>query len=169
MKKVAIVGPESSGKTSLAKALAERLEAAWVPEFAREYLENLDRDYAENDLVAIAEGQLELERLYSRKSDKFLICDTNILVILIWSQDKFGCISPVLYKLWNPDFYHIHLLVKPDIPWEPDPLREDAHRRNEIFTMYASFLEDAGIRYEVVDGLGEKRLENALKSIRASK
>lgn len=161
MKKVAIIGPESTGKTSLSRQLAEELGTEWVPEFARSYMESLDRPYVEFDLLEIAKGQLALEKEKCDDASEWLICDTNLVVILIWSQDKFGQIAPALEALFEPEAYETHLLLKPDLPWEYDPMREDPGRLDELFEVYRAFLDERAIPYKVIEGLGEKRLENA--------
>jgi nicotinamide riboside kinase len=161
MKKIAIIGPESTGKTALAQHLAHSPGGAWVPEFAREYLTRLGRPYTEADLLEIAKGQLDLEKKIEKNTLEWLICDTNLVVILIWSQDKFGRIAPALERLFRPEAYDIHLLLKPDLPWEYDPLREDPDRLEALFEVYRDFLEARGIDYAIVVGSGEKRLERA--------
>ena len=163
--KIAIVGPESSGKSSLSKALSERLSISWVPEFARAYLDGLGRAYTEHDLIEIAKGQLALEDAFDEGEPQLLICDTNILVILIWAKDKFGRISPELKALWDPEPYALHLLLKPDLPWEPDPLREDADRRDEIFDLYRTFLKEENINFSIIQGTGEARTDHAIYAI----
>ncbi|HXH19021.1 MAG TPA: ATP-binding protein, partial [Chitinophagales bacterium] len=90
MKKIVIVGPESSGKTFLAEKLAAHFQCLWVPEYAREYLEKLNKPYTKEDVEKIAEGQLRLEDETAAKSKSLLICDTNLLVIKIWMDHKYG-------------------------------------------------------------------------------
>ena len=165
LKKIAIIGPESSGKTSIAQQLANQLDTVWVPEFAREYLENLGRPYEEIDLLEIAKGQLALEKRMEPNASEWLICDTNLVVILIWSQEKFGKIAPELETLFQPEIYALHLLMKPDLPWEPDPLREDPHRLNELFDIYREFLDKRNIPYQIVSGYGDERTRKAKDAI----
>ena len=145
--KIAIVGPESSGKSSLSKALSERLSISWVPEFARAYLDGLGRAYTEHDLIEIAKGQLALEDAFDEGEPQLLICDTNILVILIWAKDKFGRISPELKALWDPEPYALHLLLKPDLPWEPDPLRETPGQQDRMSLFCTSAGRNAPRRF----------------------
>ncbi|MFK7971880.1 MAG: AAA family ATPase [Bacteroidia bacterium] len=168
MRKIAIIGPESTGKSTLAAALAERLDTLWVPEYARFYLdENVSGPkYDEDDLLKIAQGQLALEALASKKAHDYLICDTNLAVILIWAKDKFGSVPKALEALWKPGDYSLHLLLKPDVPWQPDPLREDPHRRDELFEVYRTFLEQKNIPYAIVDGVGEERVKRALRAVK---
>ncbi|MEZ4687380.1 MAG: ATP-binding protein [Bacteroidia bacterium] len=166
LKKIAIVGPESTGKTSLARQLANWLDTAWVPEYARDYLGKLAKPYDEADLLKIAEGQLALEKHMEPKARTWLLCDTNLAVILIWSMDKFGRISPELEALFRPEAYALHLLMKPDLPWQPDPLREDPHRLEELFEVYRNFLDLRNIPYRIISGSGDVRLNLAKAAIR---
>ena len=136
MQRIAITGPESSGKTTLARALAAHFGVPWVPEFAREYLKDLDRPYVKEDLLCIAEGQLEAERRIASGRPSMLVCDTDLLVIRIWSQEKFERVDPRLEELVRGTEYHHTLLCKPDLPWEPDPLRENPHDRDRLFGIY---------------------------------
>ena len=94
MKKIIITGPESSGKTTLAKALAAHFKTVSVPEFAREYIDQLGRPYVESDLLEIAKGQLRLENEMAKRASNFLFCDTDLITIKIWALDKFGKCDP---------------------------------------------------------------------------
>ena len=162
MKKIAIVGPESTGKTTLTARLAAHLGEPWVPEFARTYLEALNRPYQEEDLLAIARGQLRSEEQAGALAGDYLLCDTNLLVIKVWMADKFGKVHPELEALWRPADYALHLLLYPDLPWEPDPMREDPDRLHELFRRYESLLEEAGVSFAIVQGTGDARFDNAV-------
>src|SRR6187402_1758917 len=89
-KKVAIIGPECTGKSELSQYLADHFNTEWVPEYARAYLDKLRRPYTQDDLLKIAHGQLRLEDEYTIDANNFLICDTNLYVIKIWSMFKYG-------------------------------------------------------------------------------
>ncbi len=165
MQKIAIVGPESTGKTTLARELADYYAEPWVREYAREYLQSLDRAYAEADLLPIAQGQLLQEARAARAAEERLFCDTNLLVIKIWAMDKFGRVDPELLRLWKPEDYGIHLLLYPDLPWEEDPLREDPARRETLFGKYEQELEMAQATFAVIKGEGESRFQHACWAI----
>ena len=165
MKRVAITGPESSGKTTLARALAAHIGVPWVPEFAREYLEGLDRPYVEEDLLRIAEGQLRAEQRVASERPAVLVCDTDLFVIRIWSQDKFGRVDPRLETLVHETNYHHTLLCKPDLPWEPDPLRENPHDRDRLFGIYEQELNALGRTYAVIEGERMERLHRAVHAV----
>src|SRR5205085_4009363 len=87
--KVCVLGPECTGKTDLSKFLATHYNTAWVAEYARAYLGKLGRPYVQDDLLKIAHGQLRMEDEWLRDANKLLICDTNLVVIKIWSEVKF--------------------------------------------------------------------------------
>ncbi len=161
MKKIALVGPESTGKTILAARLSDHYHEPWVREYAREYLQKLDRPYVLDDLVNIAKGQLRQERRAGQAADQYLFCDTNLLVIRIWAKDKFGCIPPEIESLWDPQEYDLHLLLYPDVPWEEDSFREDPARREALFSLYEEELELAQVSYAIIRGVGDERLKQA--------
>ncbi|RMG69257.1 MAG: ATPase, partial [Bacteroidetes bacterium] len=107
-----------------------------MPEYARAYLSTLGRPYREEDLLAIARGQLAAEARVIDPDKPYLFCDTNLLVIRIWSEVKYGRCDPEIRDMERLDRYALHLLTYPDLPWEPDPLRESPHRLRELFDHY---------------------------------
>ena len=126
IKKIVVIGPESTGKSTLSEALATALHTVWVPEYAREYLEHLNRPYSETDLQAIARGQLLKEGEVAPLVNKVLICDTDLYVIKVWSEHKYGrCHASILEEIARRK-YDLYLLTGIDMPWSPDPLREHA-------------------------------------------
>ncbi len=160
-----ITGPECSGKSTLSKALSEVLNEPWVTEFARTYLKDIDRPYRSEDLVEIARGQLAGIKKAITEADKLVIIDTGIEVIDIWHRDKLGPLPEELQAMrnaWQPDLY---LLCKPDLPYKPHPLREDEHRRDELFGIYKQILADE--MHVLISGDSDRRLEIALAAIRA--
>lgn len=165
MQRIAITGPESSGKTTLARALAAHFGLPWVPEFAREYLADLRRPYDEEDLLCIAEGQLEAEQRVAAERPSMLVCDTDLLVIRIWSQEKFGRVDSRLEELVDGTEYHHTLLCRPDLPWEPDPLRENPHDRDRLFGIYEQELNALGRTYAVIQGERTERLHRAVHAV----
>lgn len=165
VRKIALVGPESTGKSSLAQQLAAHFHGQWVPEYARTYLETLERPYVEADLWAIAQGQLAAEATAMKSKPAWLFCDTNVLVVQIWSQDKFGRMDARLSDAWKPETYDFHLLLYPDLTWEPDPLREDPHRLQDLFDTYQQALTDAEVPYGIVKGKGKARLQAAVSHL----
>ncbi|WKZ66038.1 MAG: ATP-binding protein [Flavobacteriales bacterium] len=169
MRRIAIVGPESSGKTTLALELSERLGAAAVPEAARAFLTGLGRPYAEADLLTIAKLQVEREELEAdasgRSGSGLLLCDTDLLTIRIWSEEKFGRCDPWIVAECERRRYDLWLLCRPDIPWEPDPLRENPHDRERLFVAYASRLQRLARPFRIIEGTLEQRLATAWAAI----
>ncbi|MEJ0055432.1 MAG: ATP-binding protein [Bacteroidota bacterium] len=117
-KKVAIVGPECTGKTDLSKYLAAYFKTEWVPEYARAYLDKLNRPYDQSDLTKIAHGQLRVEDEWMQNASRVLICDTNLIVLKVWSEEKFGTCDPEILKAMNSRHYDLLLLTNIDIPWK---------------------------------------------------
>lgn len=167
MKKVVITGPECTGKTTLTKALAEHYQTKWVPEFAREYLDKLNRAYKEDDLLDIARGQLHLEDKIEAQCNGLLFCDTDLTVIKIWQQYKFGRCFKELISSLKTRRYHLHLLMEPDIPWVFDDQRENPDNREELFEIYKTELDQNQLNYTPISGSLDFRLQKAIEAIDA--
>lgn len=164
MRKVIFTGPESSGKTTMAKWYSAEIGGVYVPEFARSYLESLDRSYTVEDLKLIAKGQLELMKS-ATQSGLQPICDTGMLVIKIWAKLKFDFEMDSVNKSIENNPNDLYILCTPDIPWEPDPLREDEHNRRFLFEYYIKTLNELNLSYIVLKGDMEnrKKILSALK------
>ena len=160
-KRIAIIGPESTGKSDLAKALAEHYQTALVPEYARDYLNNLNRPYDYEDILLIAKGQVKEEREMLENANQFLFVDTEMIVLKIWCEVKYGkCHSWILNQLKEQKF-DLYLLTDIDLPWQPDPLREHPDKRSELFHLYLDELKKRNLPFEIVNGFGQQRLLNA--------
>lgn len=166
-KRILILGPESTGKSTLAEDLANHFGEPWVPEFAREYLEKIDRPYRFEDLAEIGKGQLALEDQQAEKAQKFLFCDTDLRVIHIWSEHRFGKTDPYVLEEIQQRKYELILLTDTDLPWEPDPLREypELEMRQYFFEKYRKLAEQSGFPYLIVSGDREKRLKDAVTAV----
>ena len=160
--KIAITGPESTGKSRLAMELAEYYKTVYVPEFAREYIDRLDRPYTQEDILTIARGQICEEELWIQKADHILFCDTELIVTKIWSEVKYGRFDPWILKKTEENKYDLFLLCDIDLPWEADPQREHPHMREKLFTLYYNELTGRGVPFKVVSGSGKERLMNAI-------
>jgi NadR type nicotinamide-nucleotide adenylyltransferase len=161
--RIAVTGPESSGKTTLSLHLAEILNAAWAHEFARTYLTDLKRPYQAEDLVDIAKGQIAAWQ--EAANEPVLICDTEMLVMKVWSEFKFGTVDPFILQQLEQQRFDLYLLCKPDIPWEEDPLREHPEKRNELFEIYHTQLKEMNVTFVVLEGDMDQRLGKALSVI----
>ena len=170
--KIVLFGPESTGKTTLSKQLARHYHTVWVPEYAREYLQdkwNNERKTCENsDLIPIAEGQMRLENELAKKADKVLICDTDLLETKVYSQEYYGgFVDPKLNEAAKENEYDLYLLTYIDTPWEADDLRDRPELRLEIFNALEQALKDHNKNYILLKGDKQTRLDTAVKSIDA--
>lgn len=180
---VCITGPESSGKTELTRQLGQHFAAPVAPEFARAWLQRRGGRYTETDLATIAAGQLANERgaCEQHLDAETVYVDTDIQVLEVWWwvrfaspawQRRYALRAPAkrLYPYWlqfalkqrSPRRY---LLAAPDLPWEPDPLRESPGTRQLLFDHYRRVLLRDGLHFAVVRGRGSKRLQSALEGL----
>ena len=165
IKRIAITGPESTGKSLLSEQLAKHYNTKWVPEFSREYLEGLDRPYHYNDILNIAKGQLEKEKELMSKAERFLFCDTELIVTKIWCDVKYQKCHPWILENIIKHPYDLYLLCNIDLPWEPDPLREHPGKRKYLFDLYYKELVSRHLPFEVISGTGKDRLRKTIKII----
>jgi nicotinamide riboside kinase len=154
MYKIAIIGPESSGKTTLAKIIEKNYDALYVKEYARTYLSKLKNpsNYSLQDLNNIAVEQFNAYKKAEETKPQLLVCDTEILTIKIWSEDKFNRSTKLIEDLLYKQNFDLYLLCKPDIPWEADPLREDEHRRDIIYKLYNNYCNENNLHFIIVQG-----------------
>ena len=167
MFKIAITGPESTGKSTLAEKLAHHYKTDFVPEYSRSYLENFVGQYTENDVVEIAKGQHNLILEEEKKSSKILIADTEIVVCKIWVEYVFKHSNTTIDNLLKKQDFDLYLLCDIDLPWVYDPLREnpDIDERKELFEIYRNTLEQMKVPFEIVSGDNDERVNNAIKII----
>ncbi len=165
VKRIAITGPESTGKSALAQELAEYYNTVWVPEYAREYLETHGSDYKEEDIVKIAKGQLKLEDEMSEKANEYLFCDTDLFVTKIWSEYKYGDCDPWILEKLLDHRYDLHLMMDIDIDWKDDHLRKNPDDRQKLFNIYMEELAQYKYPFFIIDGKGKSRVEAAIKVI----
>ena len=155
MKRIIFTGPESSGKSTIAQRIANYFSANYQAEYAREFLNQTAGNYKYEDLDRIA---IEQEKRWKSFETGILqICDTDYLVLKIWSTYKFGKVSPLLERGFQLQTCEHYFLCFPDIPWEPDPLRENEHERHELLLMYQAELEVANVSYSILKGNEEER------------
>ena len=162
--RIAITGPESTGKTTLAEQLATRTGYPLSSEFARDYIAGLERPYALSDLIQIAEGQLAEDHKAS-KGGEDLIADTELTTIKIWAEEKFSHCPLIIDLAWEAQQFDHYFLCKPDFPWEPDPQRENPGDRDRLFDLYRKYLDKKEVSYTVLEGNPESRLEFAIDLI----
>lgn len=168
MIKIAILGPESTGKTALAKSLAEHFEAEWVPEFAREYVENLTDPYTYNDVCNIALRQIEQEKKYENNTssnEKFVFFDTDLIITKVWFEYKYKTVPDFLTDRMKLGFFDLYLLCAPDLAWEADSVREHGTDRDFFFEWYKTEIEQTNKPYVIVNGIGNLRTQHAIEAL----
>ena len=151
--RIVITGPESTGKTELCKKLAEYYNTTFIPEYAREYVQNLNRKYDYNDVIHIAKKQIEFENEYSKIARNVLFYDTYLIITKIWLEVVYKK-SPawIDHKLKNNNI-NLFLICAPDIPWIADGVRENGgEMRNLLFNRYIEELENYSCMYRIISG-----------------
>ena len=169
--RIVLYGPESTGKTSLAQALAAHFKTQWVPEFARVYLqEKWEREHVVctlADLPKIVHGQMLWENKCLRLANKWLFCDTNALVTQVWSQTHYdGYSAPEIKKAVHDYHYDFYLLTQPDLPWVKDDLRDRPAGREEMFEAFKYQLDKHNLPFALVGGKQAFRLQNAITALK---
>jgi NadR type nicotinamide-nucleotide adenylyltransferase len=160
--RVAILGAESSGKSTLAAALAIRYDTIWVPEYLREFVESEGRVPFEHDQFGIARVQLAHEGAAARFARRFLFCDTTPFMTAIYSQVYWGRVDPQLAALDAAHDYALTLVTAPDGPWVADGLQRDsAAVRLQVHQAVIDKLERRAIAYTLVSGTLEQRMAQA--------
>ena len=163
MIRIAFTGPESSGKSTLAQAVSETLGGTYVEEYARVYLETYGPDYDVDDLETIVQGHSEA---IVNSTNSLQLIDTDFIVFKIWSEYKYDAASPLIHRLVSENWFDLHILCAPDIPWEPDELRENPDDRDELFLQYVETLEKFKKPYLIVEGAHQKRLKKVTEAIK---
>jgi nicotinamide riboside kinase len=159
--KIVITGAESTGKSILSEKLANHFCAPWVPELARSYIEKLGRHYTYNDVEIIAQKQIEEEKNIAPEIP-LVFFDTWLIITKIWFEFVFGKSPDWLHRYIKTSNIGLFLLCDIDIPWEPDPVRENGGKTREILNeIYLTELEKYGFSYKIVTGNGIQRTQNA--------
>jgi NadR type nicotinamide-nucleotide adenylyltransferase len=175
--KIVVIGPESTGKSTLCQQLAKHYQTLWCPEFARQYLLEHGTNYSFDQLLTIAQGQVALEdqmiaklqHSYSLNSAPLLFIDTDMWVMKVWCDFVFGKCHPWILDQLENRHYNFYLLCNTDLPWVKDELREypDLHTRSELFNRYKDIMENQNTPWSIISGNSESRLEMAIKKVDA--
>ncbi len=178
MKKIVIVGPESTGKSTICQELSEhfanRYPTAWVPEYAREYLNKLGHPYQYEDLLKMAKGQLELEEQSilalseaAGERPSILFIDTDMTVMQVWSEFVFDKCDPFILDQVSRRTYDQYLLMQTDLPWSFDKLREypDQEKRDRLFNYYYDILQRQSTPWSIIYGTGKSRTDAAISVV----
>ena len=157
---IVVTGPECSGKTTLAGKLARALKLPLIDEASRAYLEA--PQYLPSDLLQMYRLQQNAELLHQQNP---FVADTDLQVIYIWWQEKFGPAPEVLSTAYASLAPRHYLLCRPDLPWVSDPLRENPHDRSRLFDLYQADLTARRLPFSIIEGNGEARLTCALEAL----
>ncbi|MDQ3049264.1 MAG: AAA family ATPase [Bacteroidota bacterium] len=161
-KRIAIIGPESSGKSELCHNLAIHYHTEWIPEYARFYLLQLKTPYVLQDIINIYTQQFQQEVDRLKIADKFLFTDTEFLMAKVWCENAFHTSPPLIEAMILNHPYDFYLLTAPDLPWEFDPLRENPGKGEFFFNWYKRLLDEKKLDYGIVTGNGLHRTRNAI-------
>lgn len=167
--KIALFGPESTGKTTLARQLAEYYKTEWVPEFARDYLQekwDLSQQICTvDDMLPIAYGQTKFENERTLTANKYLFCDTNLMVTKVFSEVYYNYCDPLLNQAACEHEYDLFFLTDIDVPWERDDLRDKAEGRESVFAVFKQSLIDNNKPFITLSGDKDLRLKKAVEII----
>ena len=161
-----VTGPESSGKTTLASQLSNYWKAPLVSEVARNYLKR-KKSYQQHDLLKIAKQQNKQEKALLSRLPERIICDTDLLVIIVWSEVRYGHCDPWIITTFENSVKQnnsarYYYLCDFNIPWKADPLRENQHNRDELFDLYLQKIKEYELHHRIVKGEPRVRLQQAL-------
>lgn len=163
--KIAVVGPESTGKSTMSAFLAEHYHTVWVPEYAREYCAKLIEQPTWQDETNMFHGQLALEAAILPKANKLLICDTTFITVKIWSDEIFGETPQEVVDELPKHPYDLYLLLDIDLPWQDDPLRDFPHKREHFMDVWHKELQNLNANYMTISGTGDDRYKSAVEAI----
>ena len=183
MKKIVIIGPESTGKSFLCEQVAQHYNTHWCPEFAREYLIANGADYTYDDLLSIARGQValeeEFESLVNRQESgfsdsrltthdsRFLFIDAGMYVMKVWSEFVFGKCHPYILEQIAERKYDLYLLCDVDLPWVKDGLREypDLETRQRLYLIYKDLLINQPVPWVEISGDNMERIKKSIAAV----
>lgn len=167
--KVALFGPESTGKTTLSNHLARYYNSVWCPEYAREYLQKKWNDQRkvceEKDMLPIAYGQMNTENELAQKATDVLICDTALLETMVYYELYYNQCDSSIKEAALSNSYDIYFLTYIDVPWEYDDLRDHPDQREELFELFKSTLDRYNKPYIILKGGKKERLDKAVEVV----
>lgn len=164
--KVVVTGPESTGKSTLTELLAKHYNTVFIPEYAREYVANLNRPYQYDDLEHITKHQVMEVEKYNSLASKIIFLDTFLIITKVWFDVVYQRVPQWLDDAIKASDIDLYLLCDTDIPWQADGIRENGGEMREyLFGRYIAELEHYGFNYRIVSGLDENRLANAISYV----
>lgn len=162
--KIAVLGAESTGKTSLCEALAKHYKTVWVPEYARDYFNGSDiYNYTLNDLLIIARKQQELEQSLIESANRFLFCDTTLITLKIWAQLEFEKVPEFISKGIDCSEYDYYLVIGNQMPWVKDDLRQNKFSRDHILSLNLAELDAIQAPYTLIKSGQQEMIADAVE------
>lgn len=164
---VVITGAESTGKSVLTEWLASYFRVPFIPEFAREYIENLDRNYNYTDVETIAKEQVKQLEAQKQSEFSYVFVDTWLIITKVWFDVVFGNVPSWLEKTIQETKIDLFLVCDTNLPWEPDPVRENGGEQREILqSTYINELRKYNFEYEIISETGDRRFDAAMKKVK---
>ncbi|WP_439185008.1 AAA family ATPase [Carboxylicivirga taeanensis] len=162
---IVFTGPESTAKSTLSKQVSAAFDGMWIPEHAREYVEQLNRPYTYEDVIAIARQQIEAYEAAMRSGKSVVVFDTFLIITKVWFTEVYQKVPDWFESKLKDLKVDLHLLCYPDIRWVADGVRENEHKRNYLYEQYKFELENYGLAYQVVKGEGDERICQAISYV----
>ncbi len=161
---VFVSGAESTGKTLLSENLAHHFNVGWVPEYAREYVEGLQRAYSFDDVCVIAKKQIL--QIQESEARKLIIFDTGLIITKVWFEEVYGTCPKWFLNAIHSYASGYYLICLPDIEWIQDGVRENQHKRNKLHQKYVSEIAKLGAPYEIISGSHDDRIRQGIVAIK---
>ncbi len=174
--RIGIIGPESTAKSTLSQQLAAHFGGAYIPEYAREYIQNLSQPYTFQDVENIAHHQIQqlstspavqVSPLYGGTEGGLLFYDTELIITKVWFIHKYNRCPDFLTEALKQNPIDFYLLCAPDLPFEPDPLRENPHLCDYLFDWYLREIQAQKKPYAIIQGVGPERLQAAIEAVQS--
>lgn len=167
IKRICVYGPESTGKSTLARQLAEYYQTEWVHEFGRDYVAQNGDKWGFKDIVPIAKGHARLEQQAALKANKLVFSDTDPIITSVFCRDRYGRVPRFVKELADQKRYDLHLFCDIDLPWVEDAQRDLGHRRQEMKQILLDELRRRNLPFAMVSGSGDDRLRCAVSHVDA--
>ncbi len=171
--KIGIIGPESTAKSTLSQQLAKHFGGVYIPEYARTYIENLSHPYTYQDVENIAQHQIQqlntskLLNIQNSKPSNLFFYDTELIITKVWFLHKYNRCPDFLLEALKQNPIDFYLICAPDLPFIPDPLRENPDLRDYLFDWYIREIQTQNKPYAIVSGFNEARIKSASNAVNA--